>query len=153
MGAFAYTNDGPELRSSGPSLEEESLVYLPGLAGAEAGGVLTLSSTECVPPPECAISMVKEIEVHMKRIAAQVVIRVSTLAAARGPNAVCEPCPPKAPARSAERPCCKRTTKIRTPHTITCRIVTRTSAICIFKLLSRSVRCPGRKSFGAEEGT
>src|ERR1035437_10465781 len=51
--------------------------------------------------------------VIMKMIADQVVSRVSTLAAARGPKAVCEPWPPKAPARSAERPCCRRTTPMR----------------------------------------
>ena len=56
----------------------------------------------------CAINTVRVIDVHMKMIADQVVSRVSTLAAARGPKAVCEPCPPKAPARSAERPCCKQ---------------------------------------------
>jgi hypothetical protein len=39
------------------------------------------------------------MDVHMKMIADQVVRRVSTLAAARGPNAVCEPWPPKAPAK------------------------------------------------------
>ena len=54
----------------------------------------------------------------MKMTADQVVSRVSTLAAARGPKAVCEPWPPKAPARSAERPCCSRTTPIRNRHTM-----------------------------------
>src|ERR1035437_5055483 len=66
------------------------------------------------------------MEVSMKMIADQVVSRVSTLAAARGPKAVCEPWPPKAPARSAERPCCKRTTKIKTTHTAICTPTTKT---------------------------
>ena len=49
--------------------------------------------------------MVSPIEVSMKMIADQVVRRVRRLAAPRGPKAVCEPCPPKAPARSADLPC------------------------------------------------
>ena len=56
--------------------------------------------------PERTKRTVSESDVIMKMIADQVVSRVRTLAAARGPKAVCEPCPPKAPARSAERPCC-----------------------------------------------
>ena len=39
---------------------------------------------------------------EVKRIADQVVSRVSRLAAPRGPKAVCDPWPPKAPARSAD---------------------------------------------------
>src|ERR1700679_1275525 len=53
----------------------------------------------------CDSTTVSAIEVSMKMIAAQVVRRVSRLAAPRGPKAVCEPCPPKAPARSADLPC------------------------------------------------
>src|ERR1700756_5364295 len=47
-----------------------------------------------------AISAVRLIEVTMKMMAHHVVVRVSRLAAERGPKAVCEPWPPKAPARS-----------------------------------------------------
>ncbi len=49
--------------------------------------------------------MVRLIEVSMKMTADQVVRRVRRLAAPRGPKAVCEPEPPKAPARSADLPC------------------------------------------------
>src|ERR1700749_3687407 len=59
------------------------------------------------------IVIVRPIDVSMKMIADQVVRRVSTLAAPRGPNAVCEPCPPNAPARSADLPCCRSTTPTR----------------------------------------
>ena len=44
---------------------------------------------------------------------------VSRLAAPRGPKAVCEPWPPKAPARSADLPCCMRTTPMRKSETMT----------------------------------
>src|SRR5690242_17298395 len=76
--------------------------YLPGLAGAEAGFTSSSTDRACCPR---TYMMVSVNEVSMKMIDDQVVSRVRTLAAARGPNAVCEPWPPKAPARSAERPC------------------------------------------------
>ena len=41
----------------------------------------------------------------------------------RGPNAVCEPIPPNAPARSAAFPLCNSTTTIRNKQTKTCTIV------------------------------
>src|SRR6202012_405367 len=62
---------------------------------------------------ECELAMVSPIEVSMKMTANHVVRRVSGLAAPRGPNAVCDPCPPKALARSADLPCCSRTTPMR----------------------------------------
>jgi hypothetical protein len=77
--------------------------YLPDLAGAEEAGLVS-SSTECERFDRTK-STVSDRDVIMKMIADQVVRRVSTLAAARGPKAVCEPWPPNAPARSAERPC------------------------------------------------
>ena len=75
--------------------------------------------------PERTKRTVSESEVIMKMIADQVVSRVSRLAAARGPKAVCEPWPPKAPARSAERPCCSRTTPIRKRQTMTWTTMTK----------------------------
>lgn len=63
--------------------------YLPDLAGALTGAEPP-SSTECE-PEERTKRTTRLIDVHMKMIADQVVRRVSTLAAARGPNAVCEP--------------------------------------------------------------
>jgi hypothetical protein len=51
------------------------------------------------------ITTVSAMEVSMKIMADHVVRRVSKFAAPRGQNAVCEPCPPNAPARSADFPC------------------------------------------------
>jgi hypothetical protein len=71
------------------------------------------------------MTTVSVIEVSMKRIADQVVSLVSRLAAPRGPKAVCEPCPPKAPARSADLPCCRRTTPMRKRQITTWKITSR----------------------------
>lgn len=62
--------------------------YLPVLAGAEMGFVSSSTERECVARVK---RIVNDSEVSMKMIADQVVSRVSTLAAARGPKAVCEP--------------------------------------------------------------
>ena len=89
----------------------------------------------------------------MKMTADQVVSRVSTLAAARGPKAVCEPCPPKAPARSADRPCCKSTTPIRKKHTMMCKMTTKTRRIFILKTAFLSQPgSPGREDFWCGRG-
>jgi hypothetical protein len=71
------------------------------------------------------ISTVSEIEVSIKMIADHVVSLVSRFAAPRGPKAVCEPCPPKAPARSEDLPCWSRTTPIRNKHTTTWMITSK----------------------------
>ncbi len=63
-------------------------------------------------------------EVIMKSPAATVVAFDKTVAVPRGPNTVCEPMPPNAPARSAAFPLCNRTTRIKIKHTITCTVVT-----------------------------
>lgn len=88
--------------------------YLPDFAGAE---VVVPSSTECDPWVR-AIKIVRLMEVQVNRIADQAVNRVSRLAAPRGPKAVCDPWPPKAPARSALLPCCSRTTPIKKSETM-----------------------------------
>ena len=102
----------------------------------------------------------RRIDVHIKMIADQVVSFVSTFAAARGPNAVCEPWPPKAPAKSADLPCCSRTTPMRKKQTMTCTTITSQKTICSLKLLSfgirriwRVLRGPDARILGAEEGT
>src|ERR1700733_11951228 len=69
--------------------------------------------------------MVRPMEVTMKMIADHVVSLVRRLAAPRGPKAVCEPWPPKAPARSADLPCWRRTTPTRKRQTMTCRMTRR----------------------------
>ena len=61
--------------------------------------------------------MARASDVNMKRIAATVVAFDRTVAAPRLPNAVWLPPPPKAPARSAPFPVCRRTTRINTRQT------------------------------------
>src|ERR1700741_3954583 len=95
-------------------------VYLAGVAGL-AGVVcvaLMPESTERGPLLRW-IRTVSPMDVNINTMAAQVVTLVSRLAAPRGPNAVCDPWPPKAPARSALLPCWRRTTPIRMRQTIT----------------------------------
>ena len=58
-------------------------------------------------------------DVTMNKIAEIVVAFESSVADPRGPNAVCEPIPPNAPARSAALPLCSNTTMIRNRHTNT----------------------------------
>jgi hypothetical protein len=58
-------------------------------------------------------------EVTMNKTAETVVALESIVADPRGPNAVCDPIPPNAPARSAALPLCSKTTMIRNRHTIT----------------------------------
>ncbi len=58
-------------------------------------------------------------EVTMKSAAAIVVKRDNSVAEPRGPNTVCEPIPPKAPAMSAALPLCSSTTTTRNRHTMT----------------------------------
>ena len=78
-------------------------------------------------PLERASRMVSPMEVSIKRTADQEVSLVRMLAAPRGPKAVCEPCPPKAPATSADLPCCRRTTPIKNKQTMTCTMTRRMS--------------------------
>ncbi len=59
------------------------------------------------------------IEVIMKSTAEIVVALDKSVAEPRGPNAVCEPIPPKAPAKSAAFPLCSNTTTIRKRQTST----------------------------------
>ncbi len=70
-----------------------------------------------------------EMDVSMNTTAEIVVALESSVADPRGPNAVCEPIPPNAPAKSAALPLCSKTTTIRKRHTITCTVVRRIVAI------------------------
>ena len=56
-------------------------------------------------------------DVSMNSTAENVVALDNSVAEPRGPNAVCEPIPPNAPARSAAFPLCSRTTIIRKTQT------------------------------------
>ena len=68
---------------------------------------------------ECDMVSVRAMDVSMNMMADQVVSRVRRFAAPRGPKAVCDPWPPKAPARSADLPCWMSTTPIRNRQTTT----------------------------------
>jgi hypothetical protein len=58
-------------------------------------------------------------DVSMNTTAEMVVAFESSVAEPRGPNAVWEPIPPNAPAKSAAFPLCSSTTMIRKRHTTT----------------------------------
>ena len=91
--------------------------------GLLAGAGFVPPSSTVAPKPALRVAMIEsESEVIMKIIAETVVALESSVAEPRGPKAVCEPMPPKAPARSAAFPLWSRTTMIKNKHTITCRI-------------------------------
>jgi len=83
------------------------------------------TSSEVFPPASRVAKIDNDIEVTMNTIAETVVALLSNVADPRGPNAVCEPWPPKAPAKSAAFPLCSSTTTIKNRHTKTCTIVNR----------------------------
>ncbi len=88
-----------------------------GLAGAVFTGAFWRSRTL----PEEAAPRVAKIasvsDVIMNIAAASVVAFESSVVDPRGPNAVCDPMPPKAPARSAAWPLCNSTTMIKKKQT------------------------------------
>lgn len=92
-----------------------------GVAGALAGAFepwRSRTGAAEIPAPRVA-TIDNEIDVTINTIAEIVVAFDNSVAEPRGPKAVCEPMPPKAPARSAAFPLCSRTTMIRKRHTIT----------------------------------
>jgi len=113
--------------------------YFFGAAGAGAGcgvtGVtpifgcvsafLPFTSSDVFPSAPRVAKIESDIEVNINTIAEIVVAFESSVADPRGPNAVCEPMPPKAPAKSAALPLCSKTTTIKNRHTKTCTIVNR----------------------------
>jgi hypothetical protein len=103
----------------------EGTAGVTGFAGADFAGAVWRSKTL----PEEAAPRVARIanvsDVTMKIAAASVVAFESSVADPRGPNAVCDPMPPKAPARSAALPLCSNTTTIKKKQTITWMIVMR----------------------------
>jgi hypothetical protein len=77
-----------------------------------------------LPKPARRVARIdSESDVTMNRIADAVVAFESSVADPLGPNAVCEPIPPNAPARSAAFPLCSNTTTIRNRQIKTCKIV------------------------------
>jgi hypothetical protein len=97
-------------------------------AGADAGALAGIeSSTEPLPLEPLEDISERINEVAMKIPADQAVRRDSRVAAPRAPNAVCDPPPPNAPARSARFPVWRRTTRTKNTATITWRIVSKIS--------------------------
>jgi hypothetical protein len=100
-------------------------------------GCLVEVGAECLskielpaPAPARFVARIEsESEVTMNRTAEAVVAFESSVADPRGPNAVCEPIPPNAPAKSAAFPLCNRTTTIRNRQTKTCTIVNKVYTI------------------------
>jgi hypothetical protein len=91
----------------------------PGCAGADFAGACCFSKT-LPDDPALRVAMIASVnEVNMNTAAAMVVALERTVADPRGPNAVCDPMPPNAPAKSAAFPLCSRTTTTRKKHTRT----------------------------------
>ena len=105
------------------------VVCVAGFAGVAGAGVVFVGAAFCFSrtlplPAELRVAMIDKVsDVTMKSAAATVVARERTVADPRGPNAVCDPMPPKAPARSAALPLCSNTTTIRKKQTMTWIIV------------------------------
>jgi len=95
---------------------------LGGAAGAPAGA----ESSTVFALPELRVAKIEsDSEVIMNTMAETVVAFESKVADPRGPKAVCDPIPPKAPAKSAAFPLCSNTTIIRKMHTTTWTTVKR----------------------------
>ncbi len=94
-----------------------------GLAGCEVF-VGPRSVTLDAPPPAREDMIASVSDVTMNNPAATAVAFDKTVADPRGPNAVCEPMPPNAPARSAALPLCSNTTITRNTQIRIWRIVT-----------------------------
>ena len=83
-------------------------------------GLVVRSSSTVVPRPALRVAMIDSVnDVTINKTAEIVVALESSVAEPRGPNAVCEPIPPKAPARSAALPLCSKTTMIKKMQTTT----------------------------------
>ncbi len=88
-------------------------------AGADCFAGCLPSSTVVLTPALRIARMESASDVIIKTMAEIVVAFESKVADPRGPNAVCEPMPPNAPARSAALPLCNSTTMIRKMQTTT----------------------------------
>lgn len=91
---------------------------MPGVAGPALAGFFCRSRTlpELDAFRVARIARVKDVSINSA--AAMVVAFERTVAEPRGPKAVCDPIPPKAPAKSAALPLCSRTTTTRKKQTM-----------------------------------
>lgn len=113
-----------------PGTGPGKVVVLAPPAGFGAAGAGCLSRIVLLTPPDCRVARIdSDMDVTMNRTADAVVAFESSVAEPRGPNAVCEPMPPKAPARSAAFPLCNNTTTIRNRQIITCKMVRSVNSI------------------------
>ena len=104
------------------------VVVLP--AGFGAAGAGCLSKIVELTPPDCRVARIEsDSEVTINKTADAVVAFDNNVAEPRGPNAVCEPIPPNAPARSAAFPLCNSTTTIRKRQITTCKMVNNVNSI------------------------
>ena len=103
--------------SSGMVRVPGSKAWVPGVAGSPA--VPVRSMTDSPTPRSRDFTIPNVIEKSLNSTAARVVAFDSRVADPRGPNAVCEPMPPNAPARSAALPLCSSTTMIKKSETMT----------------------------------
>lgn len=86
-------------------------------------GARRFSSTLPVLGDRLFARITRTSEVIMNNEAAIVVALESMVAPPRGPNTVCDPIPPNAPAKSAAFPLCSSTTMIRKKQIMMCRAV------------------------------
>jgi hypothetical protein len=100
-----------------------SVVVFAGCLVEVGAGCLSKIVLPPVAPARRVARIESDSEVTMNRTAEAVVAFERSVADPRGPNAVCEPIPPNAPAKSAAFPLCNRTTTIRNRQTNTCTIV------------------------------
>jgi hypothetical protein len=92
----------------------------PDFAGADAGADGFALSSTVLEAPALRVARIDSVsDVIMNNTADSVVAFDNNVAEPRGPNAVCDPMPPKAPARSAALPLCNSTTMIRKTQTRT----------------------------------
>ena len=106
-----------------------SVVVFAGCLVEVGAGCLSKIVLPPVVPARLVARIESDNEVTMNRTAEAVVAFDRSVADPLGPNAVCEPIPPNAPAKSAAFPLCNRTTTIRNRQTNTCTIVNKVYTI------------------------
>jgi hypothetical protein len=102
-----------------------SVVVFAGCLVEVGAGCLSKIVLPPVVPARRVAKIERDNDVTINSTAEAVVAFERSVADPRGPNAVCEPIPPNAPARSAAFPLCNRTTTIRNRQTNTCTIVSK----------------------------
>jgi hypothetical protein len=130
-GSPGFTGPVPGVTDTGApgTIPGGSVVVLAGCLVEVGAGCLSKIVLPPVAPDRFVAIIESESDVTMNRIAEAVVAFESSVADPRGPNAVCEPIPPNAPAKSAAFPLCNRTTTIKNRQTKTCTNVNKVYTI------------------------